>query len=79
MIMRKLVGTIILIFMLLVVPMFTAISAPPPPPNPGGGPGKNDVWIGGTPIAGGFLILVALAAGYGARKFYNVRKRKISE
>jgi len=67
--------------MLLVGPVFTAISQPPPPgqppdpPDPGGG----GVPIGGAPIDGGVLILVALAAGFGARKYYNARKGKISE
>ena len=67
--------------MLLLVPVFTAISQPPPPgeppdpPDPGGG----GIPIGGSPIEGGVLILVALAAGYGARMYYIAKKRKISE
>ena len=74
---KKSIGITILIFMLVVAPVFTAISAPPGPPGPG--PSTGDVPIGGTTIGGGLLILFALAAGYGARKFYNARKRKISE
>ena len=54
----------------------TVIAAPPGPP---GGPGGGGVPIGGSPISGGVMILVALALGYGARKLYNARKRKISE
>jgi len=62
--------------------VFSAIAAPPGPPGGGGGPGTGGggpVWIGGSPISGGLLILAALALGYGARKLYNARKRKISE
>ena len=75
--MKLSIGKIILILMLLMIAVSTVTAAPPGPPGPGGGGGGT--YIGGSPIAGGFLILVALALGYGARKYYNARKRKISE
>lgn len=62
--------------MVMMMAVFSAIAAPPVPPGP---PSTGDVPIGGSPIAGGVLILIALALGYGARKLYNTRKRKISE
>lgn len=79
--MRKAIGIIILVFMLTAVAVHNVSAAPPPPgqppdpPDPGGG----GVPIGGSPIEGGALILVALAAGYGARMYYIAKKRKISE
>ena len=75
-IMKKSIGVILMI--LIVVALTGVVNAsPPPPPDPGPTPGET--YIGGVPIAGGLLILIALAASYGARKLYNARKRKISE
>lgn len=46
----------------------------PPHPNGGGGPGGGNIPVGGgTPVGGGIIILLALVAGYGARKVYNMR------
>ena len=61
--------------MLISTASFSAPPPPPPPPDPGG----SDMPIGGSPIGGGVLILVALGVGYGARKVYNQNKRKLSE
>ena len=68
----------ILVFIVLVVACTAAIAQVPPPP-PGPDPNAGDIYIGGTPIADGILILIALALGYGARVYYNNRKRRISE
>jgi len=77
--MKKSLGVILLMFMLCVVLVSTMYgSAPPPPPDPPD-PGGGGVPIGGSPIAEGVMILVALALGYGGRKLYNEHKRKISE
>lgn len=76
---KKTIGVVLLTFMLFVAPVMTAMAAPPPPPGPPTSSDGGGVFIGGAPIAGGLLILVALGAGYGARKVYNARKRKISE
>lgn len=76
-IMKKSIGVVILIFIFLVAASVMVHAAPPPPPGPV--PGTDDTYIGGVPIAGGVLILIALAVGYGARKLYNARKRRISE
>jgi len=53
----------------------------PPPPNGGNTPaqGDNTPVGGGAPIGGGLLILVALGAGYGAKKVYDFRTRKLAE
>lgn len=75
--MKKAVGIILIIFLIAVAPALTVFAAPPPPPPPS--PGTGDVPIGGLPIGGGLIILVALAVGYGVQKLYNARKRKINE
>lgn len=51
---------------------------PPPPPEPGSqgdvpGPGESG------PIGEGLLILLALGSGYGIKKIYDARKRKLDE
>ncbi len=46
---------------------------PPPPPGGGHGGGGNTQ---GAPIDGGLGILLALGAGYGAKKLYKARKDK---
>jgi hypothetical protein len=33
----------------------------------------------GAPIGGGLLILVALGAGYGAKKVWDFKKQKLAE
>lgn len=45
---------------------------PPPPDNPSGG-GNGPVG-GGAPVGGGIIVLIALAAGYGTRKIYELKK-----
>ena len=51
----------------------------PPPPPPGGGHGSNtnEEPGGGAPIGNGLLILSILAAGYGAKKLYDHKKKKL--
>ena len=45
----------------------------PPPPNGGSTPGEggNTPVGGGAPIGSGIAILLALGAGYGAKKVYD--------
>jgi len=56
----------------------TAQDVPPPPPPANGGTGGN-VPGGGAPIGEGLLILTALGAAYGNKKWYNIHKKKIAE
>lgn len=49
---------------------------PPPPPGGGHGGGGNSQ---GAPIDGGLGILLALGAGYGAKKLYKARQEKKEE
>ena len=75
--MAKPIVRILLFFVVVLVSTAAIGQVPPPPPDPN--PNAGDIYIGGTPIADGMLILVALALGYGARVYYNNRKRRISE
>lgn len=70
---------ILLFFILVLLPLGSLMAAPPPPPPPPPGPSSGHVFIGGSPIGSGLVLLVSLALGYGLRKYYNARKRKISE
>ena len=73
-IMKKSIGVILLIFIFFVVATLTDYAAPPTPPQiPPTDPSVGETYIGGVPIAGGLLIMIALAVSYGARKLYNER------
>ncbi len=52
------------------------LDSPPPPPGGGHGGGGNSQ---GAPIDGGLGILLALGAGYGAKKLYKARQEKKEE
>jgi len=51
-----------------------AESPAPPPPGSTGGAGNQGP--AGGPIDGGLGILLALGAGYGAKKLYKLKKEK---
>jgi hypothetical protein len=52
----------------------------PPHPNGGSAPSGDENRVGhgpaGAPIGSGTIILTLLAAAYGGRKFYNLRKEQ---
>jgi hypothetical protein len=48
---------------------------PPPPPSGDKGGNNNGVPGGGAPIGSGMVLLISLAAGYGAKKVYQAKKR----
>jgi hypothetical protein len=66
--------------------VFTAVAVtssvfaqdPPPPPSGGHGGGGNQPPGGGAPIGEGLLILTALGAAYGSKKWYNNHKKTIA-
>lgn len=70
----KAIAALITIILLTI----NAFSQTPPPPNGGNNPtdptSGNTPVGGGAPIGGGLIILLALGAGYGAKKIYNFRK-----
>ena len=69
---------------ILIIIFFLSISvsgiAQPPPPPPGGSNTQgNKLDGGGAPIGGGLFILLGLAAAYGGRKIYNLRKEHLED
>jgi len=74
----KTIATIITITLLTINSSFA--QTPPPPNGNGGAPsGDNTPVGGGAPIGGGLLILMALGAGYGAKKVYDFKKQNLTE
>ncbi|MFZ4462971.1 MAG: hypothetical protein ACOYN5_03950 [Bacteroidales bacterium] len=73
---QKLGLTVIFLFTFSIL----ALSQAPPPPNGGASPGGGNIPLngGGAPIGSGIGILLALSAGYGSRKVYDVLKKQES-
>ena len=68
---------VILVFSILTFGGF-AQTDPPPPPGGGGTTNTNTSanQLGGAAhIGGGVLILIALAVGYGGKRFYELQKK----
>nr|NQU89817.1 hypothetical protein [Bacteroidota bacterium] len=69
---KNLTLTLITFFFMVILSAQT-----PPPPNGGSDPGGGNTPVGGgAPIGSGLLILVALGAGYGAKKAYSFKGDK---
>lgn len=70
------------VFICLVIALFSLIpntnAQVPDPPGQHGQDG-NKAPGGGAPIGGGLLILLSLGAGYGAKKLYDRKKKKLLE
>jgi len=49
--------------------------APPPPPNDPSNGGTGGPVGGGAPIGSGVVLLIAMAAGYGGKKVYDLRTK----
>jgi hypothetical protein len=67
------------VFFAVAITSTTFAQDPPPPPEGGHGGGGNQVPGGGAPIGEGLLILTALGAAYGSKKWYNNHKKTIAE
>lgn len=72
--MMKKVIQILILVMIILVPVILTAQPHPYDPSIGGGTGGTPAG-GGAPIGGGLLILLSMAIGYGARKFYQLRKK----
>ena len=75
-IIRTVAITIFTFGMFFQIPAFA--DDPPPPPGEHG-QNTNQPPGGGNPVGGGVFILIALGAGYGAKKWYDNNKRKLAE
>ena len=67
--------SIFLLILVFGVHMTFSQNPPPPPDNPSTSGSTGPVGGGAAPIGGGIAILLALGAGYGAKKVYDARKR----
>jgi len=64
---------------LLTAPLLMLAQAPPHP-NGGNAPGSGNGPVGGgAPIGSGAVVLVVLAAAYGARKLYLMNNTTLAE
>lgn len=68
--------TLITITLFTINPTHLLAQDPPPPPDHNS---SGNVPGGGAPIAGGLGILLILGATYGAKKVYDIQKRKLAE
>jgi hypothetical protein len=69
------------LFILVSIVFTTSVFAQDPPPPPGGGHGGGGALPpggGGAPVGEGLLILTALGAGYGGKKWVATKKQKIT-
>jgi hypothetical protein len=74
--MKKLLKPLFITFLFVSLILLANVTfADPPGPPPGHGSSSDGTPVG-APIDGGLSILLALGAGYGARKFAKARKEK---
>jgi len=75
--MKKMFRKILILTVVFFGYSLITLADPPGPPNPEGTPtGSGGGVPVGAPIDGGLGILLAMGAGYGARKFSQARKEK---
>ena len=67
---------VVAFFILTLVFTGSAFAQPPPPPGGGGTTSNNggNQTGGNAPIGGGSLILLGMAAAYGGKKVYDIKK-----
>jgi hypothetical protein len=72
--MKKIIKIIVISAFFITAPLFI-LAQNPPHPNGGNAPGGGNTPVGGgAPIDGGLFLMLALAATYGSRKIYFLRK-----
>ena len=74
--MKKMFRKILILTVVFFGYSLITLADPPGPPSPGGSPTGSGGTPVGSPIDGGLGILLAMGAGYGARKFSLARKEK---
>ncbi len=66
----------IIIAALISIPM-VMFAQNPPHPNGGNTPGGGNTPVGGgAPLGGGMIIMMVLAAAYGSKKIFFIKKMK---
>ena len=76
--MKKIIFQLLIIVALIFQSINIANAQEPPPPPPGGHDLNGNQEKGnGAPIGSGLLIMLGLGAGYGLKKFYDTRKKKL--
>ena len=71
---------IILIAAFFVTAPLLMLAQAPPHPNGGAAPGTGNGPVGGgAPIGSGVVVMLAMAAAYGAKKLYQVRSTSVAE
>lgn len=73
-IIKTIIFSFVLSFLLLTQNAYTQA---PDPPSGGHGQDGNRPAGGEAPIGGGLLILLGLGAGYGVKKLYDWKKKKL--
>ena len=73
-IIKKYILLIPVIFAFSILSLVVFADPPDPPPVPGGHGGGGNV---GAPIDGGVGILLVLGFGYGCRKIFQMKKKKV--
>jgi hypothetical protein len=78
--MKKLLNLFVFALILsgfMAIAQISLAQAPPPPPaDKGTNSNKAPSGGGGAPIDGGLVISLAMVAGYGARKWWNIRSKR---
>jgi hypothetical protein len=71
---------ILMFSIVLMISGFSLLAqAPPVPPSSANQGGTGPVGGGGAPIGGGVVLLIAMAVGYGGKKVYDFKKRKLAD
>jgi hypothetical protein len=66
---------LIIVASLIIAPVAFSFAQPQPGNNAGGGPVGGGPIGGAAPIGSGIAMLLTMAAGYGAKKVFNARKK----
>jgi hypothetical protein len=73
----KNISKLLVIIMLVITSAAVFAQGPPDPNGDGSAPNGDNTPVGGrATVSGGIILLLALGAGYGGKKVYDMRKKK---